>query len=1147
MPEITTNLITWRLYRYDRAKESDGYRGADYSAYLLQGASVTEMADNTLDTAKVTLVNTNIARAFPPKTKFILEQWQNGVKMKYWHMLVSVDAVKQPILADDTLFDHEIDFIEALADAQGRLCRDFSVKYKLKDVSLKKLPPYDQNARAKFNRNDNIPSDSLECGNYSWGIFGAGRGTKYKRKYVWSINGTSLGQDGLLLNAIKKYVEIEPPNTAATLTVNLPMLLLSSQQSNGSWVDNGYLSYWFDVIENDGSSNATMLVHQEIIPQAGSVEGFWNTDYFPENNNDFNQGASSPMAYKSGQLFYQWYKFFHFNMDYDKSMRYGVEKFRPETLPASRPLSVTFPIRAGSSYLIKCYNANENTTYADTGFMDIVVYENEYIRDRVTTSASYPRIEVEFSAVIKGESSEFYLKSAPGANALQLFKKACISTQAYKKISGISCDDTPTAYYLDDYWVSLLNSTQITEQIYHQKNLCEVLFEIGNYIHAVPYAEFGADDRFIVMFRRLGDTDQKTELGIRTSIYNSHGIEDYVGSLTSYVSNLVQLGGEISEWVAPKTLSEDYLVYNDEACIEVSSPIMELLSVDAKNIATGETVSLTATGNPNGTANGYIFEKVVYDTLGVIDGVGGEVPNKGTTLYYELGTNQIKGLNYRLPVVNTGESDYAFKAVIGGAFGITETEQSKIKINDYVFRVVYRTKTESKVEQFRPDIRKYLLASKYDTYPQYSQFNNQQDILVDSERFGSNIYGRLIRSGNMNYRMTEWSDDIGSIKNAGELYKIDGQLTYVAQVRHTFYATHIISEIEFSKDFNRLSQIIGIPSEPRFYEITERSTTRSVQSFNVFLIVGSYQDFVKEPPAADTVVNTYAEWTNITNLLFRTAAFPKYADVTFYSDIDKAYTEAGNGEWSVRGLLSLFCTNVNNTLNMYWECKDNFSMGDQTVFGTVDNNPDNKQNYDQNAYNKLQAVRYTDVYGRADLLKFSIVKDIAPVVSADNNQVWKLPENDGTIPNTGVFMDGYSDGYVNLKDNGEQTAGSVNISLITASDRFVIGNSVWKQNKTTPIWVGLNKEVNKMDDKISIYDVIYSTTFVYPVYAGDYMYFVPGYDSMEQVAQTAAYAIVEPLGAGADYYNLIIARNVSDLFDGEKIDMWKIYNKRFTD
>ena len=132
-----------RLYLYDKTKESNGYRGTDLSAYVMQGDELAERLNNELDTAFVTLAGYSEKEGFAPTTKMIMDKVTDGVIVATYHWMVDEDRGEKPILSDDTYFDHHISLIDPSVVAQKRPVDNIAVTYKLKDVSLQTLPAFD--------------------------------------------------------------------------------------------------------------------------------------------------------------------------------------------------------------------------------------------------------------------------------------------------------------------------------------------------------------------------------------------------------------------------------------------------------------------------------------------------------------------------------------------------------------------------------------------------------------------------------------------------------------------------------------------------------------------------------------------------------------------------------------------------------------------------------------------------------------------------------------------------------------------------------------------------------------------------------------------------------------------------------------------
>ena len=144
---------------------------------------------------------------------------------------------------------------------------------------------------------------------------------------------------------------------------------------------------------------------------------------------------------------------------------------------------------------------------------------------------------------------------------------------------------------------------------------------------------------------------------------------------------------------------------------------VEIVDLEVIRKSDGAVRNLAGKGTLGESTNGYVFEESVYNILSIN---ANDSVNKGLAIYYTLGTNKIVGLNYQLPSINTGDGDteYAIKRIIGTVYLMSTNDWKNIKINDYLFRVSYRTKDTLRSNQARPDLRKYILSTPYDRVPQ---------------------------------------------------------------------------------------------------------------------------------------------------------------------------------------------------------------------------------------------------------------------------------------------------------------------------------------------------------------------------------------------------------------------------------------------
>lgn len=1100
--------LTTKLYKYDSSQEVNGYKGEDFSQYILQGDSDIDNLDDTLDTGEITLAGLSFREEFAPTTKFIIEKYQEQlnennepvqVLWKTFHWEVSSDTVEQPILSDNNYFNHSISFIEPSVEAQQRLVDNIAVTYRLKDVSLESAPTYDTQAKAIKKQTDVVFEPPENFGNFSGFLNWETRRIGHQFKWVmpnWyqvTINGVTKTPSWDDWNNFLLNQEIPSDQTTTTVELPIPMLECQCAVSNTkNFRHNGYCSIQVQVEETSIYNNQSSIIQTiEVHPNQNDPNESWTPDEMLPALSGYGWIESRPYATRTGGGSVP-----VINVSTGAIIHRRTRVAVPTTTTTNRVIN--FQIRAGCSYRLilrrlPITNPDLSTSeyhpyldfannsdkydvypnyYAFSNYTSYIVAITTTNDDQNFINDDYPSLSLSFNSVLAGTNYSIYLRSAPTENALNLFNKAQLTTQNIKKIPEIIVDETPKTFYLEDANKQELQNTTLVENFYNQKNLWEVFMDIGKYIHARPKVEFGSDNRYVVKWKKYGRTDQQTDMSNTISVYNSRFVEEYISACSSYVANMVQLGGIITETIAPKSSSSDYLVYNDVAEIVTEKNIIELIKLEVIRKPDNETKDITE----------YVFEENVYNLLSINENTN---INKGLAIYYKLGTNKIVGLNYRLPTINTGDgaNDYAIKRIIGKAFLQVPSTWKNIKINDYLFKITYRTKDTLRSDQVRPDLRKYLRASKYDRVPQHNQFNNQQDVVVDSVKFGNNIYGKLIRTGNKVYTKLEWVDGLSSLKKSGDLYMLQGddgqdEWFYVSKVKNTYFYDHIISEVEFSKDFNRLSEIIGIPSEPRFFEISEQSLIKREISLDDYIILGT-QRYSSWFPYIPSFIRGYYGWSYIANMLLGEGQnYPKYALTIFKNDIDKE-TVAGNETFKVETLTPVCTYSIENTLTIEWDMKDNFSAGDQ-VSATA-------QSFDDpvdTAYYTLLPYRYCDVYGRCDMIDFAIMKDYT---FNDNDEVMNLPANPIDLDTQSAYQnlvfgnqylyinDNYpsqnqnnygtnDSGLIVLKDCREALSFNYNLQMLTDSDRFVLSAYMWQENKEN-LRIGLLKEeINKISN-----------------------------------------------------------------------------------
>ncbi len=1105
-------MFKLKLYKYDSNQETNGYRGVgenDFSNFVALGEDLSEDISQVMDTAEITLYGLPIKKSFDPETKFILDiveynAIQQDTIVKTVHLIVSRDTVNQPILSNNNYFDHHISFIESSVVAQKRLVDNISATYKLKDVSLKAVPAYPageitvQNTPSQFtplqnfaiNTNYNERRTSIYIGKY-FEIEGNLR--------LLSADGTPLSQEYISLSNFgteeEKFAQFELPQMAIYGGIN----------GTRSFQKLGYASidYLIEEFEPNDLYNPLNTFRGSIITNDNLYRENSVVAPFPRNQ-AINQRSEwlVEITNKTGGSF---------TAEADEYFeRYQLRKYTDINAETPVYRTALFPIRGDKRYSIKIYlhEFEDSLNIYDIGTPDSYYY-TKYTRSQPTQTSQSKRsgnfnfpssgnsyvsmaeanttVSTTYFVYNDNTDTEIVYSSSVPYSALALLQKAIINSGLYEKQDGVYIADVNKSnlpFYIDPDFEDELKSTLIIESFYNQKNLWEIMIEVGNYIHAIPELKFGSNDRFVVTFNRLGRTDEKQNNSTKVSVFNSRSVEDYISATSSYITNMVQLGGYIEEWVAPKTTNEQLLVSNDTADILTSKPIIELLSIQVRRNSDGAIADLT----------NFIYEENVYKTLSIDYDV---VPNRGAALYYKLGTNIITGSNYQLPQANTNiYSDYTIKKAIWSAFnGYPSISPAPVfgywtdlKVNDYSFFVRYRTKDSVRQNHIRPDLRKYLLNSKWDKYPEHNQFNNQTDVVVDSTKFGNNMFGKLIRTGNNSYEICEWNDTWEHLKHKGELYRLDGELYYVAKVMHTIYESHIISEISYSKDYNELSNIIGIPSEPRFYEISEQSLIWRDFEINDVLLLTDDQEQIQYK---SNYINNYDHLANL--IVGEGIDFAKYAVTVFKGDKDagKYDQTVGQSDLYIEIINPINAYSSENTLTYEYDMEDNYSAGDQVItteqlIERLDDDG-NVLPLSEGSYNSLWAVKYTDIYGKAPLMDFYILSNIGIANSSSPSEnTPPTPDETRAFPESPIstkkndtrpYIGNYDILATNvkeydtnfngrglglLKDCREAISINYNLRMVTSSDTFVLSPYVFLPKKSNIRVVLLAEEVNKL-------------------------------------------------------------------------------------
>lgn len=1170
----------------------NGVKTLSFDNYLIAPIFVDQKVDETVGGGEIVLEMLPQQLPFRPKTKFIIERYADSsftTLLKDWHFVVEKDEVESYVGVSGK-FTHRVSLSDPCVVTQNMHCDNFALTYELQDCDMNyrttrtETTPitnsyvisgtYDGSATHKKNLTSGYDAP-LTGGGGTLGSNSVTGELLNKYKYVWKTN-QSGGVDELKLNI--------SGDTSHHISFRVPTL----------WCYGATNSGWQELFQMN-----TYTYVEEIHRKNGAVVGtrtvaslYSGATSLADQNNDYCQVSGGKARLRAVQT-WDWRdesgpissmdsifttmpniiaeaKLSNANnqIEFD-TLALGVSAVvNGETVEYK---IISTPDSTYQSGMYSGYSADY--VYRETmdmvGLMTIY-HKRSYCHDYKTViQASSISIEATFTCTDLGQNVEGgpFLVKGVKYSAYDLLRKALLTcdthiidnaTTSLDEVDNLSQAQLSLSYpiIVDERiidpeidWVARLKTAKIYETVFEQKNLWEVLLQIGYYLHAIPYLRFSMDgtDRFILSFKQLGKTKEatrKNDDSSKLTIFSSQNLSEYFAQVDSYVTNMFSPKNLVDEWVVPKSNDSSMLVSNDTAELQLSYPITEIDKIEM-SIGDGQLHDITA----------YVFEKSIYDIL-TSENPDQVIPAKGAALYYTLGDNKIQGLTYVPASVDPGDARTALKTILS-KLGYNYDIFHNAKFNELKFHIRYRTQDSLRVTCFRPDIADYMKNSALEKYPHHEQFFGQQDKIIDSERFTANQWGRLIRSGNEIYQRQEIVVD-GDEKEAGDLFEINGEAYYVTSVENEFYPEMTCQKVTYSKNFNQISQVVTIPSEPRFYEVSERSKIRREVRIQDFFALTT----AVPAEASDPHYLSPTNWKDfMAQLLFNKTEpiLPNYAWTRFMADRKRTHRTDWNKLFpsseidrtdpnAIRPvsasdhtdvIVPLLHFPVHSGIVFEWDMEDNFKAGD-----FIDTNVSR----DNGAYIAQQAMRYCDVLGRADLMRFKLFYK----QSWTHTQAQQLPKAIITPTNAEsvAAVQGNETTAIALdKDNREALSFNYQINLLhrpseSNGEDFITFPNLFGPKDSELYCALIDSTVSMFDENFSISAATKIADKVAYTFNNDNSYIQIDFDRTLDIDLSKVKAIVMytevPEGERRGDRVTYIAKNVSKTADEHKLDSWYI-------
>jgi hypothetical protein len=524
-----------------------------------------------------------------------------------------------------------------------------------------------------------------------------------------------------------------------------------------------------------------------------------------------------------------------------------------------------------------------------------------------------------------------------------------------------------------------------------QCTLREQLKVIGGFIHCEPRLGYDPDgtglqyEENTIIFEQY-ENEKDTNLGERGYVYRgvSQSLNNYCTSVTTNIANLVNTinyaDGVIKDPDASafRTLRTDtinVMLTESNAKIYTPFPVYDIIKVECgvSDGANGFIIELA-------DITPYVFERHEYNNLSSYDSV---FPySKAYAIYYTQGEKGLDGLFFK----NEGASasifrNYAIANILeeatGETFDITNDWQK------LVFRISYIPVYSTMFSHGKSLIQD---GNNNFTIP-YAQSEN----LVESSYYGEHLKGLANRMGNIEQVRTYILPDVSYLPKAGQT--LDGFV--IASVKHDLRHTHVKCTVALTKDFNRLSQYVGVNSTKRISEVSER------EAYNRDILIKEYA-ILGEP------VNTqYQSILTSTDPLKRaiTGSETDYAPITAVlgAGSKKRYFKPDNAnavDYENAVALPVVSSAFGNAMVFSWTYKDNYAAIEQlTKLTRVENEETITSTYQTD-------IPYCDYYGRFYWYDFALVSEVNPITN-------QFDFANGTTANTGV---------IKFPDSGQITA-----------------------------------------------------------------------------------------------------------------------------
>lgn len=559
-----------------------------------------------------------------------------------------------------------------------------------------------------------------------------------------------------------------------------------------------------------------------------------------------------------------------------------------------------------------------------------------------------------------------------------------------------------------------------TEYSTTRNTFFEALSGVGEIIHAMPRLNFIDTSEYKgyeLVFDELGGNDEYTVPTTAEMTYEQMSLtgDEYCEAIDSVVENILNTTdvdkGAIVEpstgtYKTVRTERGGYKISADTMRIQTERPIYRLIKLEV--LCNGKAGDITA----------YVYENAEYEALS--EYAGAVYPySKAYALKYTSGQKDITGLTFRDNAVTDLSSAFKNYAIYNIVKQALDTE-----ISDYTalaFRVTYIPLVTARITQSKPytgwetDFSSNVLIS------------NQGGNMVESDRYGERLKGYIARLGNKQVVRTYNFAQFEDLPQCGQLMYVEDEYMYVSLINANLDQNKVKATILLTPQFNRLSEYVGLNSEYRLYDVSEKQAVERLVNYTE----KCYINYRATSASSKVPFIKSDAYYSIFQTLGRRADYDA-------GEVPTAALVQVNGTWFAR---TLDKRASGNSLVFEFAFDDNYGVGYQSIPNSV--------SIDAARIQRL--VPYGNVYGEFDTMRVQFVPkaftnsadkmNSYPAITSEYlTDVYPLFDTSSVGDNSVVYP------FLIDKDNKEQINFTYQLNFISRVKSVVLGTAFFRNN-----------------------------------------------------------------------------------------------------